>query len=233
MTTENDTLEIIEDKQEGKAEKKSVLADKSVEELISMNESAQQQISRQGNEIGELRNLTDEILRKQLEEKAPKKEAKEADWEYNPQEAAEELVNSKVDAIEAKLEKDQRQRDLESFADKHPNYKETSADETFREWITKSSYRTSMYERGNAGDLLAADELFTEWDNVKPKEDNDGISERDQKLKDAQMEKGGGTPKSKKIFRRSEIRNLRLTKPLDYKAREDEFHLAYKEGRVR
>ena len=234
MTIENDGLEIIEDELTEPTEKKSLLADKSVDELITMNEDAQKQISRQGNEIGDLRALTDEILRKQLEDTKPKEPTPEVDWDYNPKEAAEQLVAEKVDAIEAKLEEGQRQRALETFTEKHPNYRDVSSSDDFREWVTNSQYRVRMYENGNAGDFNAADDLFTEWERLNPGEEaDDSASEQKQKLKDAKMEKGGGSPATKKIYRRADIRNLRLTDRAAYEARSDEFHLAYQEGRVR
>lgn len=225
----------IDELEEGiEQENKSPLAEKSMEELISMNEAAQKQISRQGNEIGELRTLTDDILRKQLESTPPKKAESEADWDYNPKEATEQLVNSKVDAIEAKMEEDRSQRALASFAEKHPNYKETAQSDKFREWVADSTYRAHMYDSGNAGDLLAADELFSEWERTNPTEEKpDNVSERDEKLKAAKMETGNGAPTTKKIYRRAELRKLHLRDPEAYEARQEEFSLAYKEGRVR
>jgi len=238
MTIEvHEELEIVEDPIEVTEEKESPLAGKSLDELIAMNDQAQKQISRQGNEIGELRNLTDEILRKQLESTTPKKQESEVDWDYNPREAAEELVNSKVSVIEEKLEKEAFQRSLSVFENKHPKYKQIAEEEAFREWVGKSGYRTGMYTKGNSGDLSAADELFTEWENAKPQTDPENEenqdNDRQDKLKAAKMERGGGQPSTKKIFRRSELRALRLRDKEAYDARADEFHLAYQEGRVR
>lgn len=236
MTTEaHNELENLEEELENEAvEKNSPLAGKSPEELIAMNEEAQKQISRQGNEIGELRRLTDEILRKQLESATPKKPEPEADWDYNPKEATEQLVNSKVDAIEAKLEEESRTRALSSFEAKHPNFRDTSQSDDFRAWVMDSPFRVRMYESGNAGDFNAADELFSEWERNKPKEEKpDNDSAKKQLLKDAKMEKGGGSPNTKKIYRRADIRNLRLNDPQAYEARAEEFHLAYTEGRIR
>lgn len=235
------TLEIteeLENIEEGleKDEKKSPLADKSSDELIAMNEDAQKQISRQGNEIGELRRLTDEILRKQLEEKVPKKAEPEVDWEYAPKEATEQLVQEKVDAIEAKLEEGNRQRALDAFTSKHPNYAQEAQADDFRKWVMDSNFRVRMYEAGNAGDFKAADELFSDWEKIKEsteKEPDNTDAQKEKALKDAKLESGGGQPNTKKIFRRSEIRELRLRDPKAFKAREAEFHLAYQEGRVR
>ena len=90
-----------------------------------------------------------------------------------------------------------------------------------------------MYEASNAGDLNTADELFSDWEKV-PKDDlkPDDTSTK-QALKAAKMEKGNGSPPAKKIYRRAELRNLRLNNPKAFAARADEFHLAYQEGRVR
>lgn len=209
---------------------------KTREELMTMNEEAQKQISKQGNEIGELRRLTDEILRKQLDDEAPEKTKPEADWDYHPKEAAEELVQSKVQAIEEKLEESNRQRALADFTSKHPNFVEIAGAEDFRGWVSESPFRTRMYEQGNAGDLVAADSLLTEWARLDVSDDSTEDSTDDVKkkaLKAAKMEKGGGTPSSKKVYRRRDIINLRLNDPKAFETRRAEISLAYKEGRVR
>jgi len=231
----NDDLVIQEDlTKETKEEKKSPLAEKSVDELISMNEEAQKQISRQGNEIGELRDLTSEILRKQAESTAPKKEAPEADWDYSPKEAAEQLINSKVDSLEAKIEEQQSQNALHAFASKHPNYREVAASDKFREWVTQSPVRTRMYDEGNAGNFTYADELFTEWSKVSTEEGKpETKQDTKQALRDAKLESGAGTPDTKKVYNRKQLIKLRLRDPDAYEARLDEFRLAYQEGRVR
>lgn len=228
----------LEEFEEPTPKKQSPLEEKSKEDIVAMYQESQKQISRQGNEIGEMRRLVDELLRKQIMEPKPEKKPEpEADWEYNPKDAAEQLVNSKVSAIEAKLEAESRQRALKEFESKHPNYREEAAKDDFRDWVVKSQYRTSMYNKGNAGDFDAADELFNEWEVLnKSKEaasEENSTEARADQLKKASLERGGGTPTTKKIYRRADIRNLRLRDPEAYAARESEFHLAYQEGRVR
>jgi hypothetical protein len=215
------------------------LAGKTREDILEMYMESQKQISRQGNEIGDMRRVLDDVLRKQLESATPKEPEPKPDWYEDPEKAAEKLVTDKVSAIEAKLDQETTARNLREFEQKHPGFRDTAASEDFREWVVKSTIRTRMYDTANAGDLEVADELFTEWDSYKkaqaPKEDEskESAPSRNDNLRKASMETGGGAPATKKIYRRADIRNLRLRDPEAYAAREAEFHLAYQEGRVR
>ena len=206
---------------------------KSMEDIIKMHENAQKQISRQGNELGELRKLTDQILKQTAPKPKPKEEA---DWDYNPKGAVEELVDERVNEIEDKLAGQARQREFEKFQEKHTDYATIAASEEFRNWVVESPYRTRLYQAADSHDYDAADDLFTEWEARQEAADPSNSSEKDEKsdiLKKTSMERGGSAGGKKKIYRRADLVKLRIEKPDVYDARYDEISLAYREGRVR
>jgi hypothetical protein len=57
--------------------------------------------------------------------------------------------------------KQERERSLTSFAEKHSDYKEVGASPEFQNWVVDNPTRLDLFQRGNQYDFNAADALFS------------------------------------------------------------------------
>lgn len=239
MIVEPDSLDEQETEVEVEVEEESKIPDKyrgkSVEEIIAMHENAEKELSRQGNELGQLRKLSDKLLEINTHKEDSTPEKVELDWEYDTKEAVETTVNSKVKSVDDKVSKLEQKLLLDDFKRRHPSFEQDSQDSAFLDWVGGSKYRTNLYNKNvNGLDLDAADELMLGWEehkaNLVPDETE---TKRKKQLKDASLEKGSSGGGSKKVFRRAELINMKIYEPHKYDAMLPEIELAYKEGRVK
>lgn len=223
--------------QESTPEIPSKYQGKSLEDIVKMHEEAEKAISRQGNELGEVRKLADQLLQAELNRTVPTADTKEeADWDFSPEEAAKTLVTKEVGSVKSELDKLKQERALEKFANRHPGYQEEAQSPEFKEWVEASQYRINLYNKANDLDLEAAEDLFAGWEDVKPvaEDKSDEDAKRKQDLKAASMEKGASSGGSKKkIWSRAAIINMRLYDRAKYEEHRDEIMLAYAEKRVK
>ena len=211
---------------------------KSAEEIIEMHANAEKELSRLGNELGQNRQLVDKLL--QAEATAPVQAPVEdvADWDYNPEEAAAQLVNKEVGAIKSELNQMKQATALEQFKSKYPNFESDASSSEFMDWVQASPYRVNLYNKNYQGtDLIAAAELMNGWEDVKtstPQQSQEDLeAKRKADLKAAKMEKGSSSGTTRKnTWSRSYIRKLRLEDPQKYALHKDEIMLAYAEDRV-
>ena len=205
-------------------------------------EHANKNMGRYANELGELRKLSDELIKSQLRPQQEQPAPKEVDFFENPQEAIRRQIESNPEVLAAKqyaIQAQQAQAKAE-FARRHPDAGAIVADKDFGEWIMKSKVRTEMFKKANAFDLDQADELlstYKELRGVKAQQQQAVLSEpekaaRDKSLQSASVESSGTGESSKKILRRADILKLMMN-PAKYREREAEIAQAYSEGRVR
>ncbi len=148
---------------------------KSLDEIIKMHQEAEKLIGRQAQEVGEVRKLADELIKRQLE---PKKEeipaAKEDEIDYydDPKKAVHKAIEEHPAVKEAKqqaLEMKKMQM-LNRLASEFPDFHQTANDPEFAEWLKASPVRLRLYaEADGSGDYDAAAELLSTWNYVKPK----------------------------------------------------------------
>jgi len=109
--------------------------------------------------------------------------------------------------------------------------------QNFVDWIKKSKVRTELLQRADKYDFNAADELLSNWKEIKGVvEKTQSLNEKDRKLQVKAASTGGkgsGEPMSRKIYKRSEIVNLMINDPRKYADNVDVFDKAYAEGRVK
>jgi len=205
-------------------------------------EHANKSMGRYANELGELRKLSDELIKSQLRPQQEQPAPKEVDFFENPQEAIRRQIESNPEVLAAKqyaIQAQQAQAKAE-FARRHPDAGAIVQDKDFGEWIMKSRVRTEMFKKANAFDLDQADELlstYKELRGVKAQQQQAVLSEpekaaRDKSLQSASVESSGTGESSKKILRRADILKLMMN-PAKYREREAEIAQAYSEGRVR
>jgi len=216
--------------------------DKSLEDIVRMHQEAEKLLGKQSSEVGDLRKSVDELLKVKLSEdaKSPnKKEEPELDFYEDPKGSVSKAVENSETIVQMKemLAKQQQQTILKQIGEKHPDYEEIIKNENFVDWIKSSAVRTELFQRADKYDFNAADELLSNWKEIKGVvEKTESLNEKDRKLQVKAASTGGkgsGEPMSRKIYRRSEIVNLMINDPQRYQANVDLFDKAYAEGRVK
>ena len=216
--------------------------DKSLEDVVRMHQEAEKLLGKQSSEVGDLRKSVDDLLKAKLNEDANspnQKEEPEFDFYEDPKGSVSKAVENSDTIIQMKelLAKQQQQGVLKQIGDKHPDYEEIIKNQNFVDWIKSSVVRTELFQRADKYDFNAADELLSNWKEIKGVvEKTESLNEKDRKLQVKAASTGGkgsGEPMSRKIYRRSEIVNLMINDPQRYQANVDLFDKAYAEGRVK
>ena len=216
----------------------------SVSELAKIAQHARREMGRQGNELGEIRKLADELIKSQLKPKQPEPEpVAEVDFFENPQEAIRRAVesNPKVLAAENYAVQAQRINTQQALVTKHPDFKEIVQNAEFANWVKSSKVRTKLFMEAEAYDLDAADELLSTFKQLrsiqKPQEvQAPSVEEkalRESGLKAASVDTGGSGESGKKVYRRADLIRLKMRDPTKYEDMSDEILKAYSEGRVK
>ena len=218
---------------------------KSLAEIAKMHEEAEKLIGRQANEVGELRKLTDEILKQQLANTKPKQEENSAEVDFwsDPDTYLNKKLENHPDILAAKQAQLQmkHQQASETLHKKHPDMLDVVKSQDFQDWVAASKVRTQLYVAADSQfDTDAADELLSTYKALTGKKADEGKQQakeladsRDKQLKAASVDLGGGNATSRKIYRRTDLIRLRMQDPARYEALADEIMLAYQEGRVK
>jgi len=249
-TTELGEIEAVEQQQE---ERQQVIEDvipdrykgKSIADIAKMHQEAEKIISRQGQEVGEIRKLADELIKSQLQPKPKEPEpVKEVDFFENPQEAVRRAVESSPDVQAAKQYAVQAQQEMakQKLYQAHPDTNQIVADPAFQQWVAASPVRQQLLQAADQRyDLNAAHELLSTYkeirniraqqavENVKTEEK----TARTNALKSASVDSGGTGESGTKVYRRADLIRLKMTDPNRYESMNDEILLAYSQGRVR
>jgi hypothetical protein len=216
--------------------------DKSLEDVVRMHQEAEKLLGRQSSEVGDLRKSVDDLLKAKLEEAiSSKKEDNEPELDFytNPTDAVNKAVENSntVKQMQELIARQEQQEVLSKIATKHPDYEGVIKDQNFVDWIKASAVRTELLQRADKYDYNAADELLSNWKEIKGiVEKTQSLSEQDRKLQVKAASTGGkgsGEPMSRKIYKRSEVRDLMINDPQKYAANADIIYKAYAEGRVK
>jgi len=222
---------------------------KSVDDIINSYVNLEQQYGRQGNELGELRKLTDSLIQKNLQEDATsqrteslEKSLSEDDFYNDPLNAVRKVVAEALEPVKSNLSQTQVDSTVQRLQAKHPDLTEVVNDLGFQQWIMESTPRQDMWVKASNGDFDYADELFTQYKAVqKPqvkaeKEQSQAVKEKE--LEAASSVSSGASQdaeasSSKTIYRRAELVRLKINDPQRYNELQGEIMQAYAEGRVR
>jgi len=211
---------------------------KSVTDVATAYTELEKRFGQQGNELGELRKLTDDILQRQLDIKDKENEITDDDFYEDPKKSVNQLVDNhpslkRLDALEKNLAE-------QDFTARHPKWREHAVDTNFTTWIQSSRMRTNLYNRANAFDYSSANDLFDMWDEytslISDATNAEKEIQKDKKnkaLKDATSESTSTDGASKKVLRRSDLIRMKMYEPEEYASRQDEILKAYAEGRVK
>ena len=214
---------------------------KSVEEVAKMHQEVEKRLSIQGQEIGEVRKLADELIRQNLESKqqSAKKIEPEVDFFEDPQAAIQKAVDNHPDVQSSKLAfaNMQRMQIKQQLASAHPDHEEIAKDPNFTDWVKSSPVRIRLMVAADQGyDFDSANELLSTYKQIRGARAKQGEvlqeNNRQLSLRAAGVDVGGSGESSKKTYRAIDLQNLLNTNPDRYTAMQDEIMRAYSEGRV-
>jgi hypothetical protein len=214
---------------------------KTLEEVVKMHQEAEKVISRQGNEVAEVRKLADELIKQNLSSKQETIEKEpEVDFFENPKEAVRKTVDNHPDVLAARqASQDFKKMQIQQkLAQEHPDFGQIVQDSDFVDWVKSSPVRIGLYAKADGEfDYDSANELLTTYKQlkgVKAKQTSDaGETQRKTSLKAASVDVGGTGESGKRVYRRADLIRLKMTDPARYEALSDEIYQAYSEGRVK
>lgn len=222
---------------------KTRLKGKTRAEIAQIVADQEKIMSRQGQEVGEVRRLADELIKSQISRKQEVEKQDEVDIFENPKEALRQAVDNNPRVIAAEKYALQAQQEMakQNLAQRHPDFPQLLQESDFTEFTNSSSIRQELFKRAHAYDVDAADELFSTYKQLKAaKKQQLSQAEidlekkaRDKSLQSASIETSGTGESSKKILRRTALMELQIRNPLKYEAMLPEIERAYAEGRVR
>jgi hypothetical protein len=222
---------------------------KSVEDVAKMHQELEKLNSRQAQEVGEVRKLADELLKRELSHKKAiepqKEEDQEVDYFSDPVNAVNQAVEKHPAIAEARQQAQsiKQQQVTQRLTEQFPNFNEVTQDPKFFEWIKASPVRTRLFTEAHSQfDYDSAVELLSTWNIMNPSQPQETSSPElvteakkgtQESLKAASVDTGSPAPTSRKTYRRTDLINLRLRDPQRYEAMQDEILSAYAEGRVK
>jgi hypothetical protein len=259
---EFDNIEEVEEQQEPEAVEEPIVEDKpevvipdkyqgkSVEDIVKMHQEAEKLIGKQAQEVGEVRRLADELLKRELYHKqAVEPQKEEIDFSQRLYEDPEAAINEAVSKHPAITQAQQQattyrqQQVLQKLKADFSNFDTVLKDPQFFEWIKGSPVRTRLYAEAD-GDYNydSASELLSTWSMIQGQKqqapsDPNLVTESKKgtasNLRAATVDTGSSAPSSRKTYRRADLINLRIRDPQRYEAMEPEIRAAYAEGRVK
>ena len=247
LIDDDETLNELEAAEQKQAEDSPVneipekYRNKSLDDIIKMHQEAEKLIGRQAQEVGEIRKLTDELIKNNLKSNPQDTQVEpEVDFFENPQKAIQKTVESHPDVLAARqaAQEFKKMQIQQKLASEHPDFSEIVQDPGFAEWVKGSSVRIGLYTKADTEyDFDSANELlsiYKQLKGIKAKQtENAGEAARKQNLKAAAVDVGGTGEASKRIYRRADLIRLKMTDPARYEALADEIMQAYNEDRVK
>lgn len=221
---------------------------KSAAEIARMHMEAEKLMGKQGQELGELRKVADDYIKRTLSGdnqagvRSTPKEEEQVDFFADPQKAVEKMIerDPRIKSASEAAELVRRETATRALIAKHPDAMEVAQSEDFQEWVAASKVRTKLFALADQQyDYEAAEELISTYKALKPKAPEKSAPALKSDSKSGKVlprtVTGGteGETPSKKIYRRADIIKLQTVDPQRYLDMQEEIMQAYREGRVR
>ena len=253
QTEDTEGLEVSEQQPTEEPSVPEKFQNKSFDDVVDMYQNLEKEYGRKGNEVGELRKLTDELLQLEIQQKknntervASKEEEvlSDDDWFSSPSKATDKYLQNSSLAQEVKQLKEQlsskdREQAHEAFVQKHPDYQDLTQEQGFKDFVGDSKYRLELAQKADQFDYEAANELFDLYKAVRGSGSAEAVSDDGGKAnkearKKATLEGTGNRNKgTKKVYRRADLIKMKMQDPNRYMSMQDEIMQAYSEGRVK
>jgi undecaprenyl pyrophosphate synthase len=216
---------------------------KDINDVVTSYTELEKELGRKNNEVGELRKLTDDFLKQQLETPTEKKDQIDLDdLLENPNDVITRAMdnNPRIAALEEQLQQAKVAEQRAGFENKHSDWQDVLSSGDFQNWIQGSPVRQNMFNQANSQyDYAMADELFNLYKDVrgaaKDVAEEKATTKRKKALRNTSSSKGGTGEVTKKVYKRADLVRLKQTEPSRYNdpSFQEEILLAYSEGRVR
>jgi len=211
---------------------------KNLEDVIHAYSELEKSHGRQGQELGQLRQMADTLIQERSNPVtpavAPDAETKTVDLYEDPDAFVAARVAEAIKPFEQRLKESDRQNSTRRLSEIHPDYMEVAVAPEFLEWVQTDAYRRRQYvEANNNHDFDAANNLLSTFKATQAKVEAVKREEKKEELKDASTVTGSTGETSKKIYNRAALVQLQIRDPDKYDALQPEIIQAYAEGRVR
>ena len=216
---------------------------KSANEIAEAYENLEKELGRKGQEIGELRKLTDSFLQTQItHNKETTTDTEDLDFYDNPEEAVRTIIERHPKFREFTQQTQQQQASMtaQQLEKTHPDFKDVVTSPDFQEWIEGSKIRQRLFKEADAYDYDSADELLTIWKERKMISKTKEVEAEKETTRKAALKTSKGVSRTssestagKKIYRRADLIRLKQTDPNRYDTLSDEIFSAYQDGRVK
>ena len=226
--------------------------DKSIEDVIKSYTELEKAYSRQGNDLGEYRKLSEQLLSLESASGSKQTETQSEDISIDalyddPKGTIEKVVSQRVSGLEQQLHQERFNDRLSQMSSKYDGWQEEVRTPEFVNWVQEwanTPVRQRLVMAGDQGDLDAAEEVLLSYYEKKQLAQQAKQSERKAK-RDADLAKGmlesgsPDSPESDTTFSRKKLLDLRIrAKQGDRKAteflKENQVDIAraYAEGRL-
>ena len=229
-------------------------AGKSMEEVIKMQQEAENLMNKQSDELGQHRAAVrekDQLIKTLLDaqnkanETTPPEEPviQEDNFYDDPVSAVNKAIENHPDVIKAREERmgNMQKHNLEALDKAYPDWQKTVQNSSFQKFIGDSATRTEMFRKADVdyrSDL--AIELFDWYSQTQMSgATQEAVAEEKSKIEkqmkqtSSESRSSGDSVGGKKIYRRADLINLQVTDPNRYASLADEIQSAYAEGRVK
>lgn len=220
---------------------------KSLEDVVTSYVNLEKEFGNKSNEVGELRKLTDKILLNQASQGQQPAAYEDIntdvgfdDFIDDPAQAVNRVLadNPRLKKLEDNLAKREADVSQKALLAAHKDANEVVASPEFQTWVAERPVRTRMLQEAHFNhDVDTASDLLDMYKTTRKAATDTAIDERDaiaaRDFKRASVEKGGAPARTKKMYRRAELIQLKIRDPQRYEAMSSEIHKAYAEGRVK
>ena len=216
---------------------------KSANEIAEAYENLEKELGRKGQEIGELRKLTDSFLQTQItHNKETTTDTEDLDFYDNPEAAVRTIIERHPKFREFTQQTQQQQASMtaQQLEKTHPDFKDVVTSPDFQEWIEGSKIRQRLFKEADAYDYDSADELLTIWKERQMISKTKEVEAEKETTRKAALKTSKGVSRTssestagKKIYRRADLIRLKQTDPNRYDTLADEIFSAYQDGRVK
>ena len=217
---------------------------KSAADIADAYENLEKELGRKGQEIGELRKLTDSYLQQQLSQPTTETTSNEPEMDFydNPEESVRKIIENhpKFKEFTAQTQQQQANMTAQQLEKTHPDFQKIISDGGFQEWVNGSKIRQRLYQEADQYNFDAADELITNWKERQLISKTQEVNAEQEETRKEALKTGKGVSRAsgestagKKIYRRADLIRLKQTDHRRYDSLADEIYQAYSEGRVK
>ena len=222
-------------------------AGKTLEDVIGMHQNAEKVLGKQGQEVGQQRQLIQQLMEQsqagQATETTEEVVSFEDSFYDDPAKAVNSAIENHPEIVKAREGnvKSAQTANLTQLESTHPDFMAVVGDSNFQKWVGESGIRTELFRRADADyDFNAANELLGTWKQISMIGKTQEVKAQQKKSRQKAMRQTSSETRSsgdsvggKKIYRRADLIQLQVSDPSRYASLSDEIHSAYVEGRVK